>query len=34
VDYRDTTLSDEQFETLPDADNAADPFCSADWCGR
>lgn len=34
VDYRDTTLTEEQFEALPDAGTIeTQPFCSASWCG-
>jgi phosphate transport system substrate-binding protein len=35
VDYRDTTVDEDQFEELPDAANFPDaPFCRADWCGE
>ena len=35
VDYRDTTLTEEEFQTLPNADEyPTEPFCSADWCGK
>lgn len=35
VDYRDTTLTEDEFETLPNADEyPTEPFCSADWCGN
>lgn len=33
VDWRDTTLTEEQFNTLPDAASLnAEPFCTARWC--
>lgn len=35
VDYRDTTLTEDDFSTLSNADEyATAPFCSADWCGQ
>jgi hypothetical protein len=34
VDYNDTTLTEDVFEDLPNADEyPTAPFCSADWCG-
>lgn len=33
IDYRDTSMTEEQFEELMDVDSIAiDPFCLADWC--
>ncbi|NWF68037.1 MAG: hypothetical protein HXY40_03035 [Chloroflexi bacterium] len=33
VDYTSTTLTPEQFETLPNIDGVTfEPFCDADWC--
>lgn len=35
VDYRDTTLTEDEFEDLPNADEfGTEPFCSAEWCGN
>ncbi len=34
VDYNDTTLTEDIFEDLPNADEySTAPFCTADWCG-
>ncbi len=33
VDYKTTTLTDEQFDSLPNVnDYGADPVCEAEWC--
>lgn len=35
VDYRDTTLTEDEFATLGNADDyQIAPFCSAKWCGK
>jgi len=33
VDYKTTTITDEQFQSLPNVNGfGANPFCDADWC--
>lgn len=34
VDYRDTSMTPEEFDALPNSDDfGQEPFCGADWCG-